>query len=187
MDQGRQRTQKLKTPTVLESEHLRLDDQTIEGTLLSSLAGKAKRGLLRQSFRAGLHAACTTAIISGPRYGSTVTTPACGRRSSITRRRQYTPRVTLFPKREKNVSTSEARLYEVPDTCFRIGNTRRSPVLYRVKHDKPTWGAVRKQWQVLPRFLRRALRGRSQAKGPVTTPSRAVRPYGSKRKFHNTN
>jgi hypothetical protein len=69
------------------------------------------------------------------------------------------------------VSTSEARLYEVPDTCFRIGNTRRSPVLYKVKHDKPTWGAVRKQWQVLPRFLRRALRGRSQARGPVTTPS----------------
>jgi len=67
MHQGRQRTQTLRTPTVFELEHLRGDDKTIDGMILSSLLRKVRRGLLRESFGAKLYAACTTAMISGPR------------------------------------------------------------------------------------------------------------------------
>src|SRR6266481_8135482 len=37
-------------------------------------------------------------------------------------------------------------------------------------------GALRKQWQVPPRFLRSALRHRSQATGPVPIPATKSRP-----------
>jgi len=71
MHQGRQWTQTLRTPTVLELEDLRLDDKTIDETILSSLLRGVRRGPLRESFGAKLRAACMTAMISGPRYGST--------------------------------------------------------------------------------------------------------------------
>jgi len=71
MHQGRQWTQRLRTPTVFELEDLRLDDKTINGMILSSLLWIVRRGPLRESFGAKLHAACMTAMISGPRYGST--------------------------------------------------------------------------------------------------------------------
>ena len=72
MHQGRQWTQTLRTPTVLELEHLRGDDKTIDGMILPSLLGKAGRGSLRETFGAKLDAAFMTAMISGPRYGSTI-------------------------------------------------------------------------------------------------------------------
>jgi len=67
MHQGRQWTQRLRTPTVLELEYLRVDDNTIAGMSLSSHLRKVRRGPLRESLGAELHAAWTTAIISGPR------------------------------------------------------------------------------------------------------------------------
>jgi hypothetical protein len=65
--QGRQWTQTLRTPRVVELEYLRLDDKTIDGTILSSLLRKVRRGPLCESFGANLRAACMTAMISGPR------------------------------------------------------------------------------------------------------------------------
>ena len=67
MHQGRQWTQRLRTPTVPELEYLRVDDKTIAGMILSSLLRRVRRGLLRESFGAKLHATCTAAMISGPR------------------------------------------------------------------------------------------------------------------------
>ena len=42
---------------VLELEHLRVDDKTTGGMILSSLLGKVRRGPLRESFDAKPHAA----------------------------------------------------------------------------------------------------------------------------------
>jgi len=67
MHQGRQCTQRLRTPTVPELEYLRVDDKTIAGMILSSLLPRIRRGLLRESFGAKLHATCIAAMISGPR------------------------------------------------------------------------------------------------------------------------
>jgi hypothetical protein len=72
MRQGRQWTQTLRTPTVFELEHLRGDDKTIDGMIRSSLLRKVRRGPLRETFGAKLDAAFMTAMISGPRYGSTI-------------------------------------------------------------------------------------------------------------------
>jgi hypothetical protein len=67
MHQGRQWTQTSRTPAVLELEYLRVDDKTIAGMIFSSLLRRVRRGLLRESFGAKLHATCTAAMISGPR------------------------------------------------------------------------------------------------------------------------
>ena len=66
-----QQTRTLSTTAVPELEHLRLDDNTIKGVILSSLLRSGRRGLLREHIGAELHASCRTAMISGPRYGST--------------------------------------------------------------------------------------------------------------------
>src|SRR5258705_12646898 len=72
---GRQRSQMLRPPTILESEQLRLRDKTMNGMIRPSiLLGNGSPGPLRESFGEALHAACMTAIISGPRYGSTLGT-----------------------------------------------------------------------------------------------------------------
>jgi hypothetical protein len=65
--QGRQWTQRLRTPTVPELEYLRVDDKAIAGMILSSLLRRVRRGLLRESFGAKPRAICTAAMISGPR------------------------------------------------------------------------------------------------------------------------
>src|ERR1700732_4018208 len=66
---GRQQTRTLRTPTGLELGQLRLRDKTINGIILSSLLAENERpGPLRQSFGEEPHAACMTAMISGPRY-----------------------------------------------------------------------------------------------------------------------
>jgi hypothetical protein len=84
-----------------------------------------------------------------------------------------TPPSTLFPKKRKRKMCTDPKQghpkFHV--TCFLGGNIFRRAVLYRATHYNATWGAVRKQWQVPPRFLRRALRHRSQAKGRVTIPA----------------
>jgi hypothetical protein len=65
--QGYQRIQASRTLVVLKLEYLSVDDKTIDGRIMSSLLPKAGRGPLRESFATKLHAACTTAMISGPR------------------------------------------------------------------------------------------------------------------------
>src|SRR5260370_16174896 len=73
-----QHTRTLSTTAVPELEHLRLDDNTINGVILPSPLWSGRRGLLREHIGADLHASCRTAMISGPRYGSNVRTPGCG-------------------------------------------------------------------------------------------------------------
>lgn len=81
---------------------------------------------------------------------------------------QYTPPAMLLPKRQ---TKSSSRLLQghtkLHISCFRNGNIFRTEVLYPPRHRNAFWGAVCKQWQVPPRFLRRALRHRSQATCPV--------------------
>jgi hypothetical protein len=75
MHYGRQQFQTLRTPRVLELEQLRLREKTIDGMILSSfLSGNGMRRPLPESCKEELHPACMTAMISGPRYGSTVGT-----------------------------------------------------------------------------------------------------------------
>jgi hypothetical protein len=61
------------TPSVFDLEQLRLNDETINGMILSSLLpGYGRQGTLRESLGEELQAVWMTAIISGPRYGSTL-------------------------------------------------------------------------------------------------------------------
>jgi hypothetical protein len=133
---GRQRTQTLRRLTVLSSEHLGLDDKTINGMILSSLLGNGRRGPVCESFRAELNAACMTTMISGPRYGNMSELQRAADAIRSRARRQYTSPATLFLDREKKMCT---RHKEGPAkfrlTCFLPGNTCRSSVLYRAKHE----------------------------------------------------
>jgi hypothetical protein len=141
MHQGRQRTQTVRRSTVLKLEYLGLDDKTINGMILSSLLRKGRRGPACESFGAKLHAACMTAMISGPRYGSTSELQRAADAIRSRARRQYTPPVTLFLQPEKKMRTHPK---EGPArfriTCFRPRNICRSSVLYTAKHDNVTWG-----------------------------------------------
>ncbi len=136
MHQGRQWTQTLRMPTVPELEYLRPDDKTIEGMILSSLLRNGRRGPVRESFGAELRAACMTAMISGPTYGSTSELHRAAGATRSRARRQYAPPVTLFLEREKKMWTHPKEgPAEFHITCFRRGNTCRSSVLYRAKHE----------------------------------------------------
>jgi DNA-binding GntR family transcriptional regulator len=136
MHQGRQRTQTLRRPTLLKLEYDGLDNKAIHGMILSSLLRKGRRGPVCESFGAKLHAACMTAMISGPRYGSTSELQRAAEAIRSRARRQYNSPVTLFLEREKKMC---AHPREDPTrfriTCFPPGNTCRSSVLYRAKHD----------------------------------------------------
>jgi hypothetical protein len=119
MLQMRQQTETLSTTTVPELEHLRLDDNTINGVILSALLWSGRRGLLRESIGAKLHASCRTAMISGPRYVSKVRTPACGGRNPISPTKTIHAASHVIPQtEEENVHRSEARPYEIPDKVF---------------------------------------------------------------------
>jgi hypothetical protein len=96
MHQGRQWTHKLRTPTTLELEHLGLDDKTINGMILSSVLPRVRRGPLSESFGAKLHAACMTAMISGP-IRKHVRSPERGGATRSRARRRYTSPFALFP------------------------------------------------------------------------------------------
>jgi hypothetical protein len=136
MHQGRHRTQTLRRSTVLKLEYFGLDDKTINGMILSSLLRKGRRGPACESFGAKLHAACMTAMISGPRYGNTSELQRAADAIRSRARRQYTSPATLFLEREKEMCTHPKEdPAGVRITCFRPGNTFRSSVLYRAKHD----------------------------------------------------
>ena len=149
-----------------------MEDKTIDEMILSSLLRKVRLGPVCESFEAKFHAACMTAMISGPRYGST-----SDLQGAADARRQYTSPFALFPEREKKMCAhpkdGPAR-FRI--TCFRPGNSCRSSVLYRAKHDNANWGVVRERWQVPPRCLRPALRHHSQARGSEMIPSTKSRP-----------
>jgi hypothetical protein len=100
--------QRLRTPTVLELRCLGLGDHTINGKILWSLR-TGRRALVRESFRAELHAACMTAIISGPRYGSTSELQRTADAIPSYARRQYTRPVTLFLELEKKMRAHTRR------------------------------------------------------------------------------
>jgi len=107
-----QQTRMLSTTAVPELEHLRLDDNTITGVILSSLLWSGRRGLLRESIGAKLHASCRTAMISGPRYVSRVRTPACGGSNPISRTKTIHVARHIIPRTgEENAHTSQARPY----------------------------------------------------------------------------
>jgi hypothetical protein len=112
MLQVRQQTETLSTTTVPELEHLRLDDNNINGVILSALLWSGRRGLLRESIGAKLHASCRTAMISGPRYVSRVRTPACGGSNPISRTKTIHVARHIIPRTgEENAHTSQARPY----------------------------------------------------------------------------
>ena len=107
-----QQTRMLSTTAVPELEHLRLDDNTITGVILSSLLWSGRRGLLREHIGAELHTSCRTAMISGPRYGSNVRTPGYGGHSQNSRTRTIHVARHLIPRTGgENVHTSEAGPY----------------------------------------------------------------------------
>jgi hypothetical protein len=136
MHQGRQRTQTLRRPTVLKLEYLGLDDKTINGMILSSLLRKGRRGPVCESFGAKLHAACMTAMISGPRYGSTSELQRSADAIRSRARRQYTSPVTLFLEREKKMRAHRKQgPAKCRIKCFRPGNTCRGSVLYRANDE----------------------------------------------------
>src|ERR1700704_4373664 len=87
----------LRTPTVLESEYLRVDDKTIDEMILSLLLRKVRLGPVCESFEAKFHAACMTAMISGPKYGSTSELQGAADQTEPRARRQYTSPFALFP------------------------------------------------------------------------------------------
>jgi hypothetical protein len=107
-----QQTRMLSTTAVPELEHLRLDDNTITGVILSSLLWSGRRGLLLEHIGAELHTSCRTAMISGPRYGSNVRTPGCGGHNQNSLTRTIHVARHLIPRTGgENVLTSEARPY----------------------------------------------------------------------------
>ena len=116
-DHGRQQTQTLRTPADFPLEQDRLRDKTIRGRIWPLLlSGKRRPAPLRESFGEELRAACMTAIISGPRYGSTVGTSLfrqLSRAGDTTRFRlriQYTSPVTLFPGGEEKTANIRSTL-----------------------------------------------------------------------------
>lgn len=118
MHQGRQWTRTLRTPTVLEWEYLRMDDKTIDGMILSSLLRNVRRGPVCESFEAKLHAPCMTAMISGPRYGSTSelqvrrTQPNLAHEDNTRRPSHYSPN-----GRRK---CAHIRRKALPDSAYRV-------------------------------------------------------------------
>jgi hypothetical protein len=188
MHQGRQRTQTLRRSTVLKLECLGLDDKTINGMIPSSLLRKRRRGPVCESFGAKPQAACMTAMISEPRYGSTSELQRAADAIRSRARRQYTSPVTLFLKREKEMCThpkEDPARFRI--TCFRPGNTFRSSVLYRAKHENALGELCTNDDKFLHVFgglvcdtiPKRGVR-------PQLRRPRAVPPQGSKREFHTT-
>jgi hypothetical protein len=147
------------TLTAFGSEQLRLSDKTVNGVILSSLVlANGRWGTLRGSFGEELHSACMTAIISGPRYGSTVG-------SSLVISANYSVRATRLDhahesntRRPSQYSLSERRKLGTPQ-----GSPNKNPhdvfatqeYLSKLRvipseHDNATLRAVRERWQVPP-------------------------------------
>jgi len=155
---GRQQTQMLRPPTILESEQLRLCDKTINGKLRPSiLLGDGSPWSLRESFGKALDAACMTAIIPGPRYGSTVGTSLviCANSSVWATRPNFahednTRRPSDYSVDGKNnLHISKASHDKNPD---KFSSPWEYSSVLRVMpsaHDNAPLGAV-PEWQVLP-------------------------------------
>jgi hypothetical protein len=159
---GRQRTQTLRTPTILESEQLRLRDKTINGMLRPSiLLGNGSPGPLRESFSEALHAACMTAMISGPRYGSTVgTSLVITANSSVWATRpnfaygDNTRQPSDYSADGRNkLHISKASPNKKTDKFFSSWEYFSKLRVMPTKHDNATLGAVRKQCQASPALL----------------------------------
>jgi hypothetical protein len=98
-----------------------MDDKTIEGGILSSPLRKAGPGQLRESLGTILDPAFMTAMISGPRYRSTIEL----QREADARfcaRRQYTQPVRLFRIWKKIYAHLKQRHAKFQIMCFRSGN-----------------------------------------------------------------
>ena len=164
-------TQTLRTPTVFESEHLRLEEKTTGGMTVSTRCPNGRRAPVRESFGAKLGAACITAMISGPRYGSKSDLLSAADAIRSRARRQYTSRAALFLQGKKKMRThpreAVAKFRTAP---FRRGESFRSWVLYRAKHENAL-GVVRERRQVPPRSWRSGLRHHLSAKTSATIPS----------------
>jgi hypothetical protein len=156
---GRQRTQMLRPPTILESEHVRLCDETINGKRRPSiLLGDGSPWSLRESFGKALDAACMTAIIPGPRYGSTVgaslvicansrvwaTQPNLACEDNTRRPTDYAA------DGKKNLHISKASANKNPDKFSSSWEYSSALRVMPSAHDNATLGAVPEQWQVLP-------------------------------------
>jgi hypothetical protein len=169
-------------------EYVKPDEKTIDGMILSSLLRKGRRVPLCELFGAKLHAACMTAIISAPRYGSTSELQPAADAIRSRARRQYTSPVTLFLEREKKMCAHQK---EGPGkfriTCFRPGNTFQSSVLYRMKHENAPRELCTNDDKLLHAFgglvcdtiPKRGVR-------PQLRRPRAVPQWGGKREFRKT-
>jgi hypothetical protein len=149
----------LRTPTILESEQLRLRDRTINGMLRPSiLLGNASPGPLRESPSEALHSACMATMISGPRYGSTVgTSLVISANSSVWTTRpsfayegQDTSPVGLFRGREKQNAHIQSKPHKNPDKFFSWWEYFLKLRVMPTEHDNATLGAVRKQCRASP-------------------------------------
>jgi len=160
-DHGRQQTQTLRTPADFPLEQDRLRDKTIRGRIWPLLlSGKRRPAPLRESFGEELRAACMTAIISGPRYGSTVgTSLVISANSRVwatrpdfayeynTRRRSH-----YSPEERKRLQTSEASRNEKSGNFFSWECSSELRVIPS-EHDNATLEAVCEEWQVVPALL----------------------------------
>jgi hypothetical protein len=162
MHYGRQQTRTLRTPTVLESEPPRLRDKTINGMIRPSLfLGHGSPRSLRDSFGEELHAACMTATISGPRYGSTVgTSLAISANFSVWATRlnfayeANTRRPSNYSPAGRNNSTHPKQApTNNPDNFFSSWEYFPKLRVLPSEHDNATLGAVRKQCQASPALL----------------------------------
>jgi hypothetical protein len=159
---GRQQTRTLRTPTVLESEQLRLRDKTINGMIRPSLLlGNRSPRPLREPFGEELHAACMTATISGPRYGSTVRTslvisenssvwatrPNFAYKGNTRRPSNYSPDARTNSTHPKQAPTNN------PDNFFSSWEYFSKLRVMPSEHDNATLGAVRIQCQASPALL----------------------------------
>ena len=159
---GRQRTQTLRTPTVIESEQVRLRDETINGMLRPSiLLGDGSPGPLRESFGKALHAGCMTAMISGPRYGSTVGTSLVISANSSTLATPSNFANEDNTRRPSDYSadgwgklrTSNASPSKNPENLFSSWEYFSKLRVIPNEHDNATLGAVHKQCQAPPALL----------------------------------
>jgi len=158
---GRQQIQTLRTPKVFELEQVRLREKTIDGMILSSfLSGNGMRRPFPESFKEELHPACMTAMISGPRYGSTVGTSLMISANFSVWATRFSPTkaITRRPADYSSDGTnklhiSEASLNKSPDNVFSSWEYFSKLRVMPTEHDNATLGAVRKQCQASPALL----------------------------------
>jgi len=184
VDHGRQQTQRLRTPAGVPLEQVRLRDKTIRGMIWPLLlSGKRRPVPHRDSFGEELRAACMTAIISGPRYGSTVgTSLAISANSRVWATRpdfayEYNTRRPSHysPEERKRLQTSEARCNEKPGNVFFSWEYSSELRVIPSEHDNATSEAVCEEWQVLPALLgvcsEPQIRGKSCGHDSVNSPA----------------